>query len=373
MLSLEPPEPDIHTALRDPVAIDGVMQLATHERLLPALHEVVARHFAAEIPKMDRAVLAAEHEANRRRNRMIRDLLLEIGLAADHRGIDLVALKGGHWLLEDAAGLSAWRWMIDVDILVEPANFDAMSGLLAELGYVAAPGRHPFFDRRRARFQYSLQPHVRGGLAVAVEVHRHAGWRPDLLPTELMFAQRRVVAPGLAVAEPWCAAFHAVVHWQVQDGGLRRLTSTLRQILEAARFLERADVALDRLAKHADRVGARRELDVTVAFAAELFGVRVPAGLAPSEAARRHVARCLAIRDSPARVWIARERGHVLAMWDCKRARYRLILRQAGPAVTTATLWPRRLIRLPLMIMRALYAVVVGLAKLASESKTRPP
>jgi hypothetical protein len=372
MLSSEPPEPDIYTALRDPVAIDGVMQLATHERLLPALHKAVARHFAAEIPKLDRTILAAEHEANRRRNRMFHDSLLEIGLAAHRRGIDLVALKGGHWILEDAEGLAAWRWMIDVDILVEPANFEAMPAVLAELGYDAVPGRHPFFDRRRSRFQYSLRPYIRGGLPMAVEVHRHAGLRPNLLLTELMFAQRRVVAPGLAVAQPWCAAFHAVLHWQVQDGGLRRLTSPLQKALEVARFLERADVDLDRLAKHAERVGARRELDVAVAFATELFGVRVPAGLGPSEAAHRHVARCLAIRDSPARVWIARERGHVLAMWDCKRARYRLFLRGAGPAHTTAALLPRRLIRLPLMLMRALYVVVVGLAKLASESKTRP-
>ena len=137
-----------------------------------------------------------------------------------------------------------------------------------------------------------------------------------------------------------------------------------------ARFLERADVDLGRLAKHAEHVGARRELDVAVAFACELLGVRVPASLAPSEAVRRHVARCLAIRGSQARVWIARERGRTVAMWDCKRARYRLFLRGTGPLHTAAALWPRRLIRLPLMLLWSLYVAVAGVAKLASESKT---
>jgi Uncharacterised nucleotidyltransferase len=367
-LAAGPPEAAIRTRLREPTTLEAVMRLAAQEHLLPALSQAVARQFPADIPKAPRAVLAIEYAANERRNRLIRDLVLELGSAAQRRGIELVALKGCQWLLEDEEALAAWRWMLDIDVLVEPANYDAVPAVLAELGWAATADRNQLFGRRRARDHYHLPPHARGNLPVFIEVHRHIGWRPNLLPTELIFAHRRTVAPGLAVAEPWHAAFHSLVHWQVQHGGLRRLQAPLRNVFELVRYLERDDVDLIRLIAHAEAVGLQRELNAASAFAVELFDVRLPASLVPGAAARRHVARCLAIRGSPALAWIARERGRILAMWDCKRATYRLFLRGAGPERTAAALCAQRLIRLPLMLLSGLYLAVVGSAKLAYEN-----
>jgi Uncharacterised nucleotidyltransferase len=367
MLAPGPPEPEVRAALHDPATLEAVMRVAMQEHLLPALNQAVARNFPADIPKAQRAILAIGYAANGRRNRLIRDLLIELGSAAHRRGIELVALKGSHWLLEDTEALAGWRWMLDIDVLVEPANYDRMPAVLADLGWAATADRDRFFGRRRADSHYHLPPYTRGSLPVFIEVHRHIGWRPNLLATELIFAQRRAVAPGLAVAEPWHAAFHSLMHWQIQHGGLRRLQAPLRNVFELVRYLERDDVDLDRLAAHAERVELRRELDAALAFAVELFGVRLPAALAPNAAARRHVARCLAIRGSPALAWIAAERGRILAMWDCKRAMYRSFLQGAGPARTAAALWVRRLIRLPLMLLSGLYLVVLGSAKLVYE------
>jgi len=343
------------------------MRLAAQEHLSPALDQAVAKHFPADIPKAQRAVLAIDYAANERRNRMIRDLLIELGSAADWRRIELVALKGCQWLLEDTETLAAWRWMLDIDVLVEPANYHIMPAVLMELGWAAPGDRGRLFVRRRADSHYHLPPYTRGSLPVFIEVHRHIGWRPNMLPTELIFAQRRSVAPGLAVAEPWHAAFHSLMHWQVQHGGLRRLQAPLRNVFELVRYLERDDLDFDRLTAQAECVGLQRERDTALALAVELFGIRLPASLAPSAAARRHVAQCLAIRGSPARAWIAGERGRILAMWDCKRATYRSFLQGAGPAHMAVALWARRLIRLPLMLLSGLYLVVLGSAKLAHE------
>jgi len=373
ILASAAPKPEIREALHDLKAVDAVIRSAAREQLLPALHEAVVRHFSAEISKLDRMVLAVAHENNRRRNRMIRDLLVEIGLAAQHRGFDLIALKGGHWILEDTEGFAPWRWMLDVDILVEPENYDQMPELLAGLGYAPASPRPQLFRQRRERGHYHLPPHTRSGLPTFIEVHRHAGWRPDLMPTELMFAQRRVVAPGLAVAQPWCAAGHAIVHWLIQHDALRRREGPLRAVFDVARHLERSDIDFDQLIWHAERVGMRPEIDVAVAFTIELFGVQAPAGLTPSKAACRHVARCLAARHSPKRAWIARERAGVLAMWDCKRSMYRCYLRNYGPVRTLATLWSNRLIRAPLMIVRAFQVIAITIAKLPFASKAPAP
>jgi hypothetical protein len=353
--------------LRNPATLEAVMRLAALEHLSPALDQAVARYSPADIPKAQCAVLAIDYAANGRRNRMIRDLLIELGSAAHRRGIELVVLKGCQWLLEDTETLAAWRWMLDIDVLAEPANYRIIPAVLAELGWGARADRSRLFGRRRADSHYHLPPYTRGGLPVFIEVHRHIGWRPNLLPTELIFAHRRGVAPGLAVAEPWHAAFHSLMHWQVQHSGLRRLQAPLRNVFEFVRYLERDDLDLDRLTAHAERVGLKREYDAALAFAVELFGVRLPAGHVPSGAGRRHVARCLAIRGSPALVWIARERGRILAMWDCKRAMYRLCLQGAGPVRTAAALWAQRLIRLPLMLLSSLYLIVVGSAKFAYE------
>jgi hypothetical protein len=237
VLAPGPPSPEIGPALRDPATLEAVMRLAAQEHLSPALNQAVARHFPADIPKAQRAVLAIDYAANERRNRMIRDLLIELGSAAHRRGIELVALKGCQWLVEDTETLAAWRWMLDIDVLVEPANYRTMPAVLAELGWAAPPDRGRLFGRRRADSHYHLPPYTRGSLPVFIEVHRHIGWRPNMLPTELIFAQRRSVAPGLAVAEPWHAAFHSLMHWQVQHGGLRRLQAPLRNVFEFVRYL----------------------------------------------------------------------------------------------------------------------------------------
>lgn len=357
--------------LRGPEGIERLIQLAERQLVTPVLHEAIAQHDPGDVPKHCRVILATQHEANRRRNQMLRDLTCELGIAAQQRGVDLVALKGCNWILEDRDGSAAWRWMLDIDLLVAPEHFELMPSLLAELGYSAIPIDRKFFGRRRFRGHFHLPPHTRTGIPTFVEVHRHIGWRPCLLPTELIFAHRRSVAPGLSLAVPWCSAFHAIVHWQIQDDGLRRLTSPLRKIFEVARYLQRADVDLDRLAHHAKSVGAIRELDVAVAFATELFDVRVPALLLPSETARRHVARCLAVRDSPSRMWLAWERGRVIALWQCDRAMYSVFLRGAGPAATKAALWAHRLVRLPALAGRAVYTALAGLVRMAWSEKAR--
>ena len=371
MLSANEPATQLRIALHDPATIQEVFRLAGRERLLPALYEAVIRRFSADISKIYLNILTAEYRRNRERNAVIGQALRQVGLASAALGFDIVPLKGSCWVLEDVEGVAAWRWMRDIDILVEADRLAMMSNLLGELGYVAVPPRHPFWDLLYPRSEYSLSLRRRGDIPVPVEVHRHAGWRPNILPTDLAFAERKAVAPGLALAPSWFAAFHAILHWQFQDGGRLQLTSQLRPALEVARYLMRDDIDFDRLAVHAERCGRRAEVEIAVAFAVELFGASAPANLAPTARAREHVARCLAIRESAARSWIAQQSGRMVAMWTCKRTAYALDIKNAGPLRRGVTLWSLRLLRLPLIALCGLYVVGCGALKITLEALAR--
>jgi hypothetical protein len=324
-----PASPPLRKALSDRTTVDQLIAFAGREMVLPALHEAVENRFADCVGKWQRVGLATHYEWNRRRNQAIRHAIIEIGAAAQERGFEVIAVKGAIWILEDEAGAAAWRSMLDIDLLVQPENFDIMATVLTELGY--APLRVPqeFFGWRRFGGHFHLVPYRRGEDPFFIEVHRHLGWRPDFLPTELAYETRRRVGCGLALPAPWFAVLHALIHWQVQHDGFHRGFSPLKEILETARWLSRADVNWDVVASHVHGLGLAREVDAAIAFATELMGVCAPSQLKPSERGRAHVARCLRLRVSPARAWLADRRGRLRALLRRDKLGYRSGLRRS--------------------------------------------
>jgi hypothetical protein len=79
--------PSAVEALADGERTAALLILAAEERVLAAVHEAVAAQYANSATKADRALLATRHEVNRRRNRMLREVLLELGAAADRAGM----------------------------------------------------------------------------------------------------------------------------------------------------------------------------------------------------------------------------------------------------------------------------------------------
>jgi hypothetical protein len=230
--------PGVSAALGVPGRAAAVLDLAEEERVLAALHEAVATRSCSELlPKADRAVLAIRHEANRRHNVALRQALRELGEAGASAGIAFAVLKGAAWLIEDDAGCAAWRQMIDLDVLVHPEQFDVMPDLLRDMGY------SPASEAKRFRDNFHHAPYRHPRLAGTLEVHRHIGWRHHLLPCEALLADSRPVAPGLLLPSPWVRAFHAIIHWQIQDHGGSRGTLPLKDVVDVARFLHRNDVA----------------------------------------------------------------------------------------------------------------------------------
>jgi hypothetical protein len=286
----------------------------------------------------------------------LRRALLDLGQAGAAADIHFVALKGAAWLLEDEAGCAGWRQMLDLDVLVHPERYDAAPPLLERLGYRQAS------QSKRYVVNFHHAPYRHPSIDVTLEVHRHVGWRHELMPTSAIIASARSSAPGLALPAPWIRAFHAIIHWQVLDHGGSRGTLPLKEIVEVARFLARPDVDWPVLADHAAAVGARAACECAVASAAQLLGAPVPPRLAPSAAARGWVETSMARRNSALRTWVATQMWRAGTLWWCEKVAYRCALRGLDPVVIAIVVWAARIARLPLLAVRAIGIAARALA-----------
>jgi hypothetical protein len=299
------------------------------------------------MPKAWRAMLAIRQEANRRRNAALRQVLLELGAAGMSTGIRFAALKGAAWILEDKSDCASWRQMIDLDVLVHPGQFAAVPRLLEQMGY------RPASRAKRFKHNFHHAPYRHPRIPITLEVHRHIGWQHGLLPSEIVLAGSRPVAFGLLMPDPWLRAFHAIIHWQIQDHGGSRCTLPLKEILEVARFLRRADVDWSTLHAHAARVGAENASRRAIASAAILLNAPVPGNFHLKPAARAWVDRALARRVSPLSTWLATQMWRAGTLWRCEKIGYRYAVRGFHPAMVVIAVWSARLIRLPLLAVRA--------------------
>jgi hypothetical protein len=343
--------------LSDATLLEALFNFAVEQGVMPALHLTIGRNPASPLTRSARAVLLLRYEANKRRNRLLRETMGEIATAAARRGLTLMALKGAAWVLEDPSEFAAWRAMIDLDLLAPEAQFSQVPALLGELGFRPVQRRRRFFGTRRFAGHFHHIPYRRAGDPFTVEVHRHVGWDPRILPTATMFEHSRSVAPGLSIPAPWSAALHAIAHWQVQHDAFRRgepqTIGGVKCALDVARFLKRTDVDWFALAAYAQSVGLTRPFEAGVGLAAELFAINPPAGVVPDEVGARRASFLEEIYSSPAYRWRIARRARISAVWDCARPMYRLHLHTRNRAARFIALWSLRFLRLPLVMYLA--------------------
>jgi hypothetical protein len=343
----------------------ALQALAETERVLPAFYDALANRHGAQVAKPMRAVCAVHREANRRRNGAIRAALLELGEAAAADGFAFAALKGAAWVIEDGDNAGAWRSMLDMDVLVDAKRFDDIPLFLDRLGYVRLS------NDARYDINFHHAPYARPGGAAMIEVHRHLGWRHRLLAPGIIFDRARSVAAGLLLPAPWCRAFHAIIHWQIQDFGISRATMPLKDVLEIDRFLARSDVDWAALAAHAGAVGAMEACEAAIALAVDLFGASRPDEIPLRAFGRRHVALALSRKASPWRTWFAREKWRAGTLWRCEKVAYRWAIKGAKPTAIHAAVWAGRLVRLPHLFVRTVGIMARALTMLASDRKQR--
>jgi hypothetical protein len=332
--------------------LPAMTTLADAEKVRPAFDDALAVRHGAHVAKAIRTVCAVRGESNRQRNLAIRQAVLKLGAAGAAGGFTFAVLKGAAWVLEDGERAAPWRWMIDIDLLVDQQRFETMPEFLRRLGYVQIS------DNPRYEINFHLAPFAEPDGVVSLEIHRHLGWRHDLLRPQVVFHSAQAVAPGLVIPAPWCRAYHALSHWQVHDLGMTRATVPLKEMVEVDRFLRRTDVDWATLAAHARANGTIRACEAAIALTATLLGAAAPADFPLTKFGQRHVARSLTRKMSPWRTFIAREKWRAGTLWRCEKIAYRSAIRGASPATITAAVWSGRLLRLPVFLARtaAIYA-----------------
>jgi hypothetical protein len=334
-------------ALREPECATAILHLAEDEKVLPYLHDALVKHSFKDLPKAARAIAATAYETNRHRNISLRGAIIELGAAGLEVGIQFVPLKGGAWIAEDAVSFASWRQMIDLDVLVHPDQFDSSRRLLEKLGYKAAS------DTKRFEDNFHHAPYRHPTIPVVVEIHRHLGWRHLLLPPRLIFEGALPMAPGLQIATPWIRAYHAILHWQIQDHGISRQSLPLKELVEIARFINRSDVDWPSLLSHAGKVDTLSACERAIASVNTLMNITTAEEIGLKQNSQRWVMQSITRRRSPLATWFAREKWRVGVLWRCEKTEYRCSVLGMNPSKIALRVWTARIIRLPILFFRA--------------------
>ena len=347
----------------DPSLRQSLLGLARRERVVPALHRFLSPRLLTSFTHAEKVVMATAHEANRRRNKSIREAIVNIAAGAAHNGFRLAPLKGARWFFESSDPLASWRTMLDADLLVSPRHVDSLVEIMGSLGFQPISARQSPRRARTYRSHFHLEPFVETRTGIVVEVHRHIGFQSELLTTERMLEGADTEVPGLVLPPAWCTAFHAIIHWQSQHHGFSKMTCPAREVLELSRRLTNREVDWKRLAAHAASVGAVKECVAALTLTSELFGSAVPTPFVASEAEIRRSKKCVDIQASEYRTWVAAQRGRSLAHLQADRMKYALGRSKWPRLARVLALWLYRAVALPIAGWRAGHMLCGVLAK----------
>jgi len=276
-----PPSPERNEAVRrwaaQPIDWDGFARLVARHRVGGLVHDGLKRADAKPPPNLA-ASLAAEAGAIALQNLAFAAECLRLKAMFDESGTDVLFLKGvtiNILAYESLALKQAW----DIDLLVDPADYEEAVTRIEEAGYRCVdPGPDPSRDeilRWARRHKHTVWQNAGG---MALELHNSLVDNPVLLPGLSMRGPRQLVevAPGrtlptLATEELFaylCA--HGAAHgW-----------SRLKWLADVAALLKDCDEAeILRLHDRSVALGGGRSAGQALLLSARLFGMRLPAAL----------------------------------------------------------------------------------------------
>jgi len=273
-------------SLRQRIAVIGWERLfdyADEVRLGSVLVRAVARlGLAPAIPAItlpDGRMTITRGLAQREVDHMARrgvltERLAEIAAALNAAGISPVVLKGGRSLV---AGGPDWRYLRDLDLLVEPSRAAEAQDIVLSMGY------RPDGAPRPRLVHHHLHELYRHDLPGWVEIHRRGGPSrvEQFLSTREMLDRAVVADAGLRVLPAHLSVLHGMIHHHVGHRAVKHAAIAPKGLFEFAAEMsslgaDERDALMVRAASH-PRVLAI--LDLWVAAAADLFGMPVAAPL----------------------------------------------------------------------------------------------
>lgn len=274
LLSADPA--DARETLDDLTEADwqAAVALADLEKVTPALCAEFADGAApASIPPQVLEYVAEIRQLNARRNRRIREQLLEMLAAFNRAGLTPMLLKGSALLLEDWQQ-AARRVIIDIDLLIEDGEEDRAIGAIAGLGYL---------DYGSISEGYAIGYFARPGEPAPLDLHRETMNVVHMLPASALRARARPIDHGGMRALVPCRedrfmhlVLHEMVHHRAHLDGL----IGLRALLDFQRFsVDHRDLDWAFVVDWLGERGALHVLRAQALAAHRLLGAPVPPAL----------------------------------------------------------------------------------------------
>jgi len=280
------------------IAPEAIAETASRHRVSPSLARALRETgLAPRLPAEFQDYCAVMAEINDERNEALADLARQLGGLLRAGGIDAVVLKGGASLFDEAMPNRRERFLLDLDLLVDPAALAAADRLLQDAGWHRLPegggDGHQLPTLARVRAPAAIDLHFAllsppyETLLSAAEVLEAAGAASAGLPLRLPTVPHRLI--------------HNVAHAQLADRSLALGRLDLRQLLEFAALARRVSEPQlwsgihERFARHR----ALLALEVHMLAAEELLGLPPPLPLRRGSMARAMLARALWMEDHP--------------------------------------------------------------------------
>lgn len=207
-------------------------------------------------------------------------------------GLRPAALKGAAVLADNGGDPASWREMVDLDLLVAPAELPRAVEVLRAAGYTGEWDAHVPTDYH---FPALFPPE--GGVA-SVELHTRPGWSRRGPLAGLAGRAVPSALPGMDVPAPEDRLAHLVHHAQIADRGFARCAVRPRDMLDWRMIRERGDIDLDRLAARFDVAGQGPHFRAFAALMSRLWEDPAPKGA--GEAETRWAQQALAALADPA-------------------------------------------------------------------------
>ena len=215
------------------------------------------------------------YDANEARNRGILEQIADIRDILQTKEISFLLLKGGAALSERLYPAPGMRTMNDLDIMMDPSEFDEGLRLLKTNGYVE-------FGRDLKRWHHHTPRIDKEGYPAAVEPHfrvifdRHIEYIPFNDETSMPSRDERL--RSVFVLEPTWHLYHVFLHSAVIDKNHRRWRLGLRYLYDFVVLADRYGESADwkKLYELAERYRHHKILEDFLFLAERLFGFKSP-------------------------------------------------------------------------------------------------
>ncbi len=230
---------------RDSVVWEEIASLASRHLITPALDSALKTSgLAAELPADFVDYLAAVHDLNADRNKLIRDELARIVSILNSIGIEPVLLKGVANLVDGLYPSEGDRALADIDLLMPEEKLRPAFAALLGAGYQTV---YPPTMRKQflGKLDHHSAPVWRPEVGIPVELHRwlHHGSVPQSTPaTETVKAA--AVPFDAHLLTPVQRIVDCILHSQLQHGYYREASPCVRALWDCS-LLGRALTAGD--------------------------------------------------------------------------------------------------------------------------------